>query len=163
MAEFHVRPLDSSDTDWVKHFIAERWGAEFVVAHGTVFHPHDLPGFVAIQETEKVGLITFSIAGDSCEVVSLDSLRPSRGIGTALIEAVKSKARQAGCSRLWLITTNDNLNGLRFYQKRGFVLVAIHRNAMESTRQLKPVPLIGADGIPLRDEIELEMMLDQPG
>jgi ribosomal protein S18 acetylase RimI-like enzyme len=159
MAEFHVRPLDSSDTDWVKHFIAERWGAEFVVAHGTVFHPHVLPGFVAIQETEKVGLITFSIAGDSCEVVSLDSLRPSRGIGTALIEAIKTVAQQSRCKRIWLITTNDNLNALRFYQKRGFVLAAIHRNAMEMTRRLKPIPLIGEFGIPLRDEIELELTL----
>jgi RimJ/RimL family protein N-acetyltransferase len=78
----------------------------------------------------------------------------------ALIEAVKNTARAAKCKRLWLITTNDNLNALRFYQKRGFVLVAVHRNALEISRQLKPeIPLFGADGIPLRDEIELEMIL----
>jgi ribosomal protein S18 acetylase RimI-like enzyme len=159
MAEFHIRPLDSSDKDWVRHLIAERWGAEFVVAHDTIFHPHDLPGFVAVQGAEKIGLITFSIAGDSCEIVTLDSLRPSIGIGAALIEAAKTVARQAHCKRVWLITTNDNLNALRFYQKRGFVLVAVHRNAMEVTRQLKPIPLIGEFGIPLRDEIELELML----
>jgi len=162
MAEFHIRPLDSSDTDWVKHFIAERWRAEFVVAHGTIFYPHDLPGFVAIQGVEKVGLITLSIAGDSCEIVSLDSLRSSIGIGTALIEAVKTVAQQSRCRRVWLITTNDNLNALRFYQKRGFVLAAIHQNAMEMTRRLKPIPLIGEFGIPLRDEIELELTLKGP-
>ncbi len=163
MPAFTVRPLDSNDQSWVARFVTEHWGAKFVVAHGEVYHPDRLPGFAAIQDEAKIGLVTYVIVGNSCEIVTLDSLQPSCGIGTALIEAVKSKARQAGCSRLWLITTNDNLNGLRFYQKRGFVLVAIHRNAMESTRQLKPVPLIGADGIPLRDEIELEMMLDQPG
>jgi DNA-3-methyladenine glycosylase I len=74
---------------------------------------------------------------------------------------VKKVARQSGCRRLWLVTTNDNLNALRFYQKRGFALVAVHRNALEISRKLKPeIPLIGADGIPLRDEIELEITLD---
>jgi ribosomal protein S18 acetylase RimI-like enzyme len=92
--------------------------------------------------------------------VTIDSDKPSIGVGTVLIDAVKEIARQAGCSRLWLITTNDNMNALRFYQKRGFVLVAVHRNALERSRKLKPeIPLIGDDEIPLRDEIELEMML----
>ncbi len=126
-----------------------------------VYHPQDLPGFVAIQEGEKVGLVTYNIEGESCEVVTINSTQPSSGVGTALIEAVRDIAIKSRCKRLWLITTNDNLNALRFYQKRGFVLVAVHRNALDVSRKLKPeIPLIGDDGIPLRDEIELEMMLD---
>ena len=161
MSNFYIRPLNSDDRDWVLQFITEHWGADMVIAHGVIYYPHDLPGFVAVQEGKRVGLVTYRIKGDSCEIVSLDSIRPSIGIGTALIEAVKEVARQSGCSRLWLITTNDNLNALRFYQKRGFVLVTVHRNALEISRKLKPeIPLIGADGIPLRDEIELEMPLD---
>ena len=103
--------------------------------------------------------MTYTIVGDDCEIVSLDSLRPGAGIGTALIDAVKAAAVESGCKRLWLVTTNDNMNALRFYQKRGFVLVKVNRNVIEFARTLKPVPLIGADGIPLRDEIELEMVL----
>jgi hypothetical protein len=35
-----------------------------------------------------------------------------------------------------------------------------YRNALEFAGKLKPeIPLIGNDGIPLRDEIELEMIL----
>jgi ribosomal protein S18 acetylase RimI-like enzyme len=131
---FDVRPLDSNDRSWVTRFITEHWGAEFVVAHGEVYYPDKLLGFVAVQDKEKIGLVTYVIVGNSCEIVTLDSLRPSSGIGTALIETVKSKARQAGCNRLWLITTNDNLNGLRFYQKRGLVVVGMHRDGMEGTR-----------------------------
>jgi len=68
--------------------------------------------------------------------------------------------KKAKCKRLWLITTNDNTLAFRFYQKYGFALVAVHRNAIEKSRRLKPeIPLIGNAGIPLRDEIELEMML----
>jgi GNAT superfamily N-acetyltransferase len=155
-----IRPLSPADRDWVKRHIAEHWGAEIVVAHGTIYHPAALPGFVAELDGKMTGLVTFQINGDACEIVTLDSLHPGRGIGTALIEEVKAAAGAAGCRRLWLITTNDNLHALGFYQKRGFRLVAVHPGAVDAARKLKPeIPLIGNDGIPIRDEIELEIVL----
>jgi ribosomal protein S18 acetylase RimI-like enzyme len=78
-----------------------------------------------------------------------------------LIEAVKGAAEDAGCRRLRVVTTNDNLHALRFYQRKGFILTALRPNALEETRKRKPVPLLGEDGIPIRDEIEFEMPLDQ--
>lgn len=73
-----------------------------------------------------------------------------------------SRAKRDGLTRVVLFTTNDNLHALRFYQKRGFDMVQIHRNAVEQARTLKPeIPLIGMDNIPLRHEIELEMLLKQ--
>jgi hypothetical protein len=61
---------------------------------------------------------------------------------------------------LWLITTNDDLRALGFYQKRGMSLVMVYRNAMDLARKLKPqIPLVGLNCIPFRDEIELEMVL----
>lgn len=160
MLDFRIRPVDSSDGDWIARFITERWAAEFIAAHGQVYHCRNLPGFIATRQSEKVGLVTYTIVGDDCEIVSLDSLWPGVGIGTGLIDAVKAAAVECGCKRLWLVTTNDNMNALRFYQKRGFVLVKILRNSLEFARKLKPVPLTGAEGIPLRDEIELEMALE---
>ena len=92
-----------------------------------------------------------TIAGDACEIVTLDSLIEGQGIGTTLIEAVKAAAEAAGCRRLWLVTTNDNLHTLGFYQKRGFRLVAVHPGAVDAERRLKPeIPLIGNDGIPIQ-------------
>jgi DNA-3-methyladenine glycosylase I len=125
-----------------------------------IYYPQDLPGFVVLYLGEKVGLITYNIIEHNCEIVTIDSTHPSSGVGTALIEAVKDIAIKSGCKRLWLITTNDNMNALRFYQKRGFRLVAVHNNALEQSRKLKPeIPMLGNHGIPLRDEIELEMIL----
>jgi ribosomal protein S18 acetylase RimI-like enzyme len=131
------------------------------VAHGRVYHPHALPGFAACDAAgEIVGLITYCLEGDDCEIVTLDSLRPGQGLGSALIDAVVGVARAAGCRRVWLITTNDNLNALRFYQKRGFRLLALYPNALEETRRLKPgLPRLGQEGIPLRDELALELPL----
>jgi RimJ/RimL family protein N-acetyltransferase len=156
-----IPPINIEDQEWVSKFILELWGSNMVVSRGVVYYPQDLPGFVAMYDGEKVGLVTYNITGVSCEIVTINSIRPFSGIGTELIEAVRYIALKSGCKRLWLITTNDNMNALRFYQKRGFVLVAIHRDALDISRKLKPeISLIGNDGIPLRDEIELEMMLD---
>ncbi len=109
---------------------------------------------------KPVGLITYQIIDQECEIITLDSFCEGLGIGSALIDTVLQVAVQTGCYRLWLITTNDNLSALRFYQKRGFHLAALHPNAIEHSRKLKPqIPQIGHDGIPIRDEIELEMLL----
>ena len=160
MSDFSIRAIDSGDRDWIAGFITERWGADFVVAHREVYYCKNLPGFIAVQGQERIGLVTYTIVDTDCEVVSLDSLRPRIGVGTALIDAVKAAALEAHCKRLWLVTTNDNMNALRFYQKRRFALITIHRGAVDFARRLKSIPLIGADDIPLRDEIELEMILD---
>jgi GNAT superfamily N-acetyltransferase len=159
MSDFQIRALNIEDKNWIAKLITERWAAEFIIVHGKIYYPHDLPGFVALKNAEKAGLITYCIVEKDCEIVSLDSLEQSVGIGTALIEAVINIARKSGCKRVWLTTTNDNLSALRFYQKRGFVLVTIHRNAVKTARHYKPIPLTGADGIPIRDEIELELMI----
>lgn len=89
----------------------------------------------------------------------MQSLVSDRGVGTALLAECAAAARDQETTRLWLITTNENTAALRFYQRRGFVIAALHREAVTFARQrLKPeIPLLGNDGIPIRDEIELEL------
>ena len=156
-----IRPVTPDDEEWVAQFIRARWGANRVVAHGNLFFPDTLPGFIAEKESgERVGLITYHVQDQQCEVITVDSVETGRGIGIRLMNAVEEAARDAGCRRLWVITTNDNLRALRFYQKRGFTLKELRPNALEFSRRLKPeIPLVGEDGIPLRDEIELEKPL----
>jgi len=160
--EFDIRPLGDDDRAWLGALLAERWGSPMVISRDRVHQADELPGFVAEQGAQRLGAATFHVKRRCCELVTLDSLAERQGIGTALVDAVADAARAADCDKLWLITTNDNVVALRFYQRRGFELVAIHRNALEVSRRLKPqIPLAGIDGIPLRDEIELEMWLDR--
>ena len=157
---FSLRPLADIDRPWVRQWMSNHWGAELVVVHGEQCYPAEFPGFVAESGASAVGLITYILRGDECEILSLDSLAEGQGIGSALIEAVRMITIENGARRLWLITTNDNLDALRFYQKCGFELVKIHRHAIDESRKLKPsIPLLGKFGIPIRDEIELEMLL----
>jgi len=158
---FEIKPLDETGRHWVDEFITQHWSAETVVAHGVVFHPAELAGFAACIDQTPIGLITYSIQGEACEVISMDSLRPRLGIGYALLDAVLTSAWKAACRRVWLITTNDNFHALRFYQRYGFSLSAIHKDAMLESRRIKPsIPLLGLDDIPIRDEIELELWLN---
>jgi DNA-3-methyladenine glycosylase I len=160
---YQIRPLTPEDRAWVVDFVSEHWGDDKMVIHGQrAYQISSLPGFVAIQDGQKIGLATYIITGDVCEFGSLNSLKEGAGVGTALIEAVKNAAGQAGCTRLSVTTTNDNLRALHFYQKRGFVLAALYPNSLDQARLIKPgIPLVGINGILLRDEIELEMNLSE--
>ena len=155
-----LRQLTVDDLTRLRAVWKENWGDEFVVAHGVIYYPDTLNGFIALDDDEWIGEITYTFSGIDCEIVSLDSAREGMGVGTMLISKVVEEARKKDCRRIFLITTNDNLNAIGFYQKRGFELVAIHRGAINVSRKIKPgIPLIGANNIPLRDEIELEMIL----
>jgi GNAT superfamily N-acetyltransferase len=148
------------DRPWAAELLRERWGSERVVAHGTVFEPLELPGFAAELDDGPAGLVTYAIADDACEIVTLDAARDGMGVGSALVEAVADAARASGCTRLWLITTNDNEHAQAWYRRRGFVLATVHEGAVQRSRTLKPeIPLVGAGGIPIRDELVFERPL----
>ena len=162
MKAHSVRELRADDRDWVIGVLTKRWGSARIVTRGRLHHADKLPGFVVEGEGELIGLVTFRIDGTECEIISLDSLVERQGVSFKLLSRVREAAVDAGCNRLWLITTNDNIHAQRFYQKRGFRLVAVHKNAIDHARKLKPeIPDIGHNGIPIRDEIELEMLLSQ--
>jgi len=166
-ATFHLVPLTPDDREWVRARWTSEWGDASLLSRGRRHVPEDLSGgFVAVRKKggERIGLLTYRLdethAGRECEVVSLDSSREGVGVGTALLAAAREAAVAAGASRLWLITTNDNLRALGFYQKRGFRLVAVHPGSVDEMRRQKPqIPEVGRNGIPLHDEIELEIRL----
>ena len=155
-----IRRLTHEDLPRLRQFWIEHWGADFMVTRGKIYRPEQLNGFVAETDDAWSGLVTFVIEDHEMEVTSLDSLREGNGLGTTLINKVIEEARTKECQRLFLITTNDNLNALGFYQRRGFELSKLYRGAINESRKLKPsISLIGENNIPLRDEIELEMIL----
>lgn len=161
---FRIEPLTAQDLEWARPVVEQHCGSEPIVTPSGVYSLNGLPGVKAVEEGQPVGLLHYSIQATSCEIVTLASLVSNRGIGSALIAAVHQIAQDAGCHRLWVSTTNDNLNALRFYQKRSFYLVTVHQNGMQRVRQIKPqVPLLGMDGIPLRDVLELEQVLAPQG
>jgi ribosomal protein S18 acetylase RimI-like enzyme len=156
-----VHALTAADRAWVREVVARDWGSPLVISPGGLRDVSDLPGFVALDNGERVGLVTFEFDDrHDCEVVTLDSYLPEAGVGTALLDAVRDHARSERCARLWLTTTNDNTHALRFYQRRGWNLLALHRDILAEWRKLKPsMSELGIDGIPMRHALELELRL----
>lgn len=155
-----IHRITAADLPRLRQFWKEQWDGDFVVAHGTIFHPENVSGFIALDDNEWIGLITYTFLETDCEIVSVDSLQENQGIGTSLVEKVVEESRANQCRRVHLTTTNDNLRALGFYQKRGFKLSALRADALEETRKLKPgIPLTAGNGIPIRDEIDLEQIL----
>lgn len=151
-----VRPIGDADRGWLAALIRERWAGDIVVVHGATYRPATLAGFVATADGAPVGALTYVVDGEACEIVTIDALHGREGIGSALLAAAEREARDAGCARLWLITTHGNEDALAFYRARGFTVTAIHRGAVDAARVLKPsIPLTDPRGVPIRDEIEL--------
>ena len=155
-----IRKIDQMNRKVIDDFIICQWFSLQMVLHGESVDLGAADGWYVVQEDEIVGLITYRILDDRMEILSLDSLHEQHGVGTALLNMAMSYARNSGITKITLITTNDNLPALRFYQKRGFDMSRLFCNSVDLSRKLKPeIPLFGIDGIPLKHEIELEMNL----
>jgi ribosomal protein S18 acetylase RimI-like enzyme len=155
-----VRALREDDRPWAIELVRERWGSEVVVTGGKARDAILLEGFVAEADGEPAGVATYETRGADCELVTLDSVREGIGVGSALLAAVANAAWKQGCRKLSVVTTNDNVRALGFYQRRGFVLTALRTHAVEKSRRLKPeIPELGFFDIPIRDELELALDL----
>jgi GNAT superfamily N-acetyltransferase len=154
--EITVRPVQETDRPTVEWLTTQLWGAAEVVVHDDVFYPASLPGFIAERAGRIAGLVTFDVRGGVLEIVTINALDQFTGIGTMLIEAVRAEAKRRGCQQVTLTTTNDNVDALRFYQRRGFRMAALRPGAVDRSRLRKPeIPRTGDFGIPLHDEIDL--------
>jgi GNAT superfamily N-acetyltransferase len=158
--KLYLQEINKEYRDAVNLILKEEWHCPPSISRGKIIDTTILPGFIFIENEVIKGVITYHIENDECEIVTLNSFEENRGIGTSLIQGVLDMALKNNYKRLWLITTNDDINAIRFYQKKGFDLKAAHINAMELSRRLKPsIPLIGMENIPIKHELEFEIKL----
>jgi len=157
-----IRRFAESDRTWAERLIDDRFGGPLQARRGELIDVLALPGFVAERDGEPVGILTYRREDGDCELAFVAALERNRGIGTALLDALRREV--ADCGRIWLVTTNDNLEALRFYQRRGFVLSSLRAGAVDDARRrLKPrISTVGSFDIPFRDELELELRQQEP-
>lgn len=144
----------------VNKIVKEEWAGPIVITKGISHDTSNYNGFVSIENDELLGYILYDIREDKCEIIVLQSLLENHGIGTELINTVINVAKENNCKCVWLITTNDNMHAIRYYQKFGFELNSVYINALDISRKMKPsIPLIGNDEIPLKHEFEFTITL----
>ena len=155
-----VAPCRGEDLPALRAFLQEH-DALRVARRGELVDTSQHPALLAWWDHDVVGVAGYLLDGHDCELLTLHSRSRFAGTGSALLSAVRAVAVRAGCTRLTVVTTNDNVDALRFYQRRGFRLERLRPGAVAASREtLKPeIPTRGAYGIPLRDELELVMDL----
>ncbi|MDI6901191.1 MAG: GNAT family N-acetyltransferase [Anaerosomatales bacterium] len=156
-----IRSRTPADAAWVRERFIEEWHGEFLVLEGRRVYADEIAALVAHDgRGTRLGMLGFRPRGDAVEIVTLLAVERGQGVGTLLVEEIARYARAQGAARLIVSTTNDNLDALRFYQRRGFALARLHPGVMASVRAEKPgLPETGEYDIPLRDVLELERAL----
>lgn len=150
--------LTEEDRRWLTALWSAQWGGDVMVSRGKTYRLRDQAVLIARRNGARTGAAAYN--PETGELLSLNAVPQGSGVGSALLRAFEQIARQAGLRRVWLVTSNDNLDSLRFYQRRGYRIAAVYPNAVDQARRLKPqIPLTGCYGIPVRDEIELEKEL----
>ena len=140
--------------------IIRGWGSEILISRGKIYSANNLEGIITCVDKNIAGVCLYYINSYECEIVLLDVSKQKIGIGTALIKKTLEIAKNESCKKIWLTTSNDNIDAIKFYQRRGFCIANIHVKGMQEARKIKPeIPLIGNYDIPIRDEFEFEIQL----
>ncbi|HTD49192.1 MAG TPA: GNAT family N-acetyltransferase [Acidimicrobiia bacterium] len=157
----NVRPVITSDREWIAEIITTAFGSVQIVSHGEIIEDASLlDGFAVEHDGRPIGCALVNVVGDVAELVALVTTYRGAGAGGALLEAVVDRAKRERWSRLWLITSNDNTDAIRMYQRAGWNWTDFRRDAITRARALKPeIPETGNHGIPVRHEIEFEAPL----
>jgi GNAT superfamily N-acetyltransferase len=152
---FAIRPI--VDRTFLEELLRLRWSGGALLLRGRMIAPSDVEALAAYDGDRLAGVATWRLEGKVLYIVTLNNITDQRGVGVALLDATMKLGREKGAALVRVIVTNDNLNALGFYQRRGFKIVGVFPGAVDTIRSLNPnLPVMGANRIPMRDEIELE-------
>ncbi len=155
-----MRSATKDDSNWLQEIMEKEWGGLPLVIRGKKYYPHSLEGIIAENDKGIAGFLFYEIQNHDCEIIVFEVFDKFKGAGTLMLDKLKETAKNKNCKRIYLMTTNDNLDAFRFYQRRGFNICGIHIDSVKVSRKIKPtIGMVGDHGIPVRDEIDLEFLL----
>ena len=147
-----IRPLTPDDEAAAERLVDAELGGRRQARMDELVDVLAFAGFGAWRGEELVGVATHH--RDELAALAVDSRHRGRGVGGLLVDAVADALVQQGTASMWLVTTNDNLDAIRLYQRHGFRLAQVRRGGVDAARALKPViPLVGEHGIEMHDEL----------
>ena len=141
------------------------WDETLVDCFDRQYDVRACPALVACDGEDVVGAASFAVeeAWNAIVLVMLNVLPgfQGRGGGRSLLDALREQAQERGLARLLVATTNDDLPALSLYQRYGFRLVEVVAGRVAEDHA--PEVIAGFAGIPVRDEMRLELQLPPGG
>ncbi len=116
-----LRPyVEPKDRSWLEERISGGYGAGHLQARrGELIDVLTGDGLVAEGGDGPIGVVLWRVDRDgSTELTYLWAFAPGQGIGSTLVR----RMLEAVSLPIWVVTTNDNIDALRFYQRLGFRL-----------------------------------------
>ena len=154
-----VRPAEPRDRDRIVELLLADFGHLTIVAFGEEMHADREEALVAEMREDIAGLLAWRQFDGALHIVALatDPMWQRSGVGGYLVGEAELLARGLGLSRVVTATSNDNLPSLYFYQRHGFRMTEIARDAFARHSRQPGAP--GFAGLPVLDEIRLEKLL----
>ncbi len=160
MESIQIRPKTAADAEWTASFLKSQSNGAYLPAFDSETNLQSLPAWIAEMDGEPVGLLMYQYQNDTCHIVHFQVSRKRMGVGESLLGMLETEAVASACKKITCVVWNDNLNALRFLQKRAFHLAELRVGAIDARRKHDPtIPTTGEYGIPLRDELVLEKYL----
>ena len=160
-----VRDFEPRDHDWARQLIGRHQGGDHRVARlSELLDPLEQEGIVAELDGRAIGLLTVHETDRGLEILTMHSEAPGLGAGTRLLETALRVASASHAPRVWLVTTNDNLDAIRWYLRRGMTVSTVHAGAVDRDRAaVKPdLPAVNpSNQLPIRDLVELELAVNE--
>jgi GNAT superfamily N-acetyltransferase len=153
-----VHEATDRDRAVVRDLFQRDFGRTQIVAFGDVMNVDEMPALVALTYEDVSGALAYRLRGDGLHIVALatDALWQRSGVGGHLVAEAELLARRLSLARVIVTTTNDNVQALYFYQRRGYRITAVvPGSVIAQTKQERD----GFGGIPVRDEVQLEKRL----
>lgn len=158
--EYEIRQALCEDVDSLSALVTLFWGDPVQLMFDQQFTVTDQPAFIAECNNKIAGFIFYTPFQDTTALIVALGVLPQYqgcGIGRDLIARVELFAKEQKRNRLLVVTTNDNLLALSFYQRAGFQLFEVVPGIIaEKIGGVQP----GVAQIPIRDELRLRKFLN---
>ena len=136
--------------------MSDTFGGPLQARRGELLDVLALPGFIAQRDDRTIGLATYRLENDECEIAFIATLERHAGVGTALLNALLRAVSR--CDRIWLVDQRQPRSAPLLSAAR---LRPVSASSRRSRRGAQTAQTSDLDGrrvrIPLRDEIELEL------
>jgi aminoglycoside 6'-N-acetyltransferase I len=153
-----VRPCEPRDRERVVQLFLTDFGHLTIVAFGEVMHADREEALVAEMRDDIAGALAWRQTARALQVVALatDPMWQRSGVGGYLLAEAELLARGLGLPRVVAATSNDNLPSIYFFQRHGYRITAIERDAF-AVHAKGNAP--GFAGLPVLDEVRFEKVL----
>jgi len=142
----------------IREIVQRFWGEEEQLTFDRKFIVAELPAYLAKSGGDVIGFVSFAELRDAIIIVALGILPQyqNAGVGKSLIEKVEAETKRLGKKKLLVSTSNDDLPALAFYQSLGFQIYEVKPNVIAEKHGMV---LKGIGGLPIRDELRLQKLL----